>query len=279
MKCFPNARISIGLNIIGFLEDGDPDIQSVYYPIPLQDELIVLANTASDDPIVLDFAGIEIPCSPADNLCWFAHHLISTHYRVPRVHALLQKNIPIGAGLGGASSDAAFFMRALNDEFKLGLAWGEYHQYARQLSDDCSFFVGNKPSFAEGRGDRYESILLDLSGYFILIVYPNIRIRSSDIVDLIHPVALSRSLENDVLSLPVAKWKDVIKNDLEDIIFHQHPICKGIKEKMYTGGALYAGLNGMSSCVYGIFDKVTDLRGAFPGCFVYEAPMKISSSG
>src|ERR1017187_1791639 len=180
MVIFPNAKINIGLNIIEKRDDGFHNIESCFYPIGLSDALEVIENKEeSAEHIIITSSGIEIPGDIKDNLCFFAYHLVAADYPLPKVKVHLHKHIPIGAGLGGGSADAAFFIRLLNDKFELGISWGEMHHYARQLGSDCSFFITNKPVFAEGKGDEYESMKLDLSNYFIAIICPNIHINTA----------------------------------------------------------------------------------------------------
>lgn len=271
MLYFPNAKINIGLNIIEKRDDGFHNIQSVMYPIALCDALEVIENTdTSPEQIVFTFSGIAIPGSMRDNLCYFAYHLIANDYSLPNVKVHLHKHIPIGAGLGGGSADAAFFIRLLNDKFDLGISWGEMHHYARQLGSDCSFFISNKPAFAEDKGDQYESIKLDLGNYHIALIYPNIHINTAKAYSGVIPKQPVRSLENDIQTLPIEQWKNHIHNDFEDSIFIQFPELKKIKEQLYSLGAVYAAMSGSGSAVYGIFKEATSLRSEFPGIFVYE---------
>src|ERR1035437_871928 len=197
MVSFPNAKINIGLNIIEKRDDGYHNIQSAFYPVALCDAMEVIEhNNNTSERITFSFSGIEIPGNANDNLCWYAYHLIAADYSLPNVKIHLHKHIPIGAGLGGGSSDAAFFIRLLNEKFDLGLAWGEMPHYAKQLGSDCSFFVSNKPAFVEGKGDAFESIKLDLSNYYITLIYPNIHIDTAKAYSCVKPKKSVRSLEN-----------------------------------------------------------------------------------
>lgn len=271
MLTFPNAKINIGLNIIEKRMDGYHSIESVFYPVGLCDALEVIENNdPTNERIIFTSSGIEIPGNANDNLCWFAYHLVAADYHLPNVKVHLHKHIPIGAGLGGGSADAAFFIRLLNDKFDLGISWGEMHNYARQLGSDCSFFISNKPAFAEGRGDQYESMKLDLSKYHIALIYPNIHIHTAKAYSGVTPKHPARSLENDILNLPIEQWKDFIHNDFEDSIFPQFPEIKKIKEQLYSLGAEYAAMSGSGSTVYGIFKNKTDLKDSFANCFVWE---------
>ncbi|MBL7883228.1 MAG: 4-(cytidine 5'-diphospho)-2-C-methyl-D-erythritol kinase, partial [Bacteroidia bacterium] len=216
---------------------------------------------------------IEIPGDAKDNLCVKAYHLIAKDYPLPKIKVHLHKHIPIGAGLGGGSSDAAFFIKLLNEKFDLGLAWGEMHHYARQLGSDCSFFVSNKPAYVQGKGDEFESIALDLSTYFIALVYPSIHINTAKAYSGVVPVKSIRSLENDILNLPIEKWEGIVKNDFEKSIFIQYPELEKIKNKLYSLGAVYASMSGSGSTVYGIFKNQTALQSEFSNSFVWEGKL------
>ncbi len=274
MITFPNAKINIGLNIIEKRDDGFHNLQSCFYPVGLCDALEVVENTeAGAERFAFTSSGIEIPGDATDNLCYFAYHVVSQDYPLPNVKVHLHKHIPIGAGLGGGSADAAFFIKLLNDKFELGISWGEMHHYARQLGSDCSFFISNKPSFAEGAGDEYESMKLDLSKYYVVLVYPEIHINTGKAYSGVIPKMPVRSLEDDLLSLPIEKWKEFIHNDFEDSIFPQFPEIKNIKEKLYSKGAIYSAMSGSGSTVFGIFDIATELKSEFGDCFVWEGKL------
>ncbi|HRG52120.1 MAG TPA: 4-(cytidine 5'-diphospho)-2-C-methyl-D-erythritol kinase [Bacteroidia bacterium] len=272
MITFPNAKINIGLNIIEKRSDNFHNIESVFYPVQIKDALEVIENKdkgASD--VTFISSGIEIPGKPEDNLCTKAYKLIRNDYVLPPVKIHLLKHIPIGAGLGGGSADAAFFIKLLNEQFELGISWGEMHHYARQLGSDCSFFITNRPVFAEGKGDTYESIDLDLSNYFIALVYPNIHVNTATAYSLVTPAKPVRSLEEDILNLPIEDWKNNIHNDFEKSVFAAHPQLETIKEKLYAKGAVYAAMSGSGSTVYGLFKEPTDLRLQFKDMFVWES--------
>src|ERR1019366_1275335 len=270
MLTFPNSKINLGLNIIEKRYDGFHSIESVFYPVGLCDALEVIENTDNtSERIIFTSSGIEIPGNINDNLCWFAYYLVANDYHLPNVKTHLHKHIPVGAGLGGGSSDAAFFIRLLNDKFELRISWGEMHNYARQLGSDCSFFISNKPAFAEGKGDEYESMKLDLSNYFIAIICPNIHINTAKAYSGVIPKPSIRSLENDILNLLIEQWKNFIHNDFEDSIFPPFPEIKKIKEQLYLSGAEYVSMSGSGSSVYGFFKNKTNLKENFPNCFVW----------
>lgn len=258
MIVFPNAKINIGLNILNRRPDGYHNINTIFYPIGLKDALEVVEA----DDLSFTSSGLIIPGKPEDNLCLKAYHLISRDFKLPPVHIHLHKHIPIGAGLGGGSSDASFFIKLLNDKFRLGLNSERMEGYACHLGSDCSFFIQNKPVFAFERGDKFKPVNLDLSAYFIVLVMPMIHVSTAEAYNGIKPAAPDRLL-TDLIILPVEEWKFSIKNDFEETVFAKYPSIGLIKTALYKAGALYASLSGSGSAVYGIFKnevKLPDLE-------------------
>jgi len=270
---FPNAKINIGLNIVEKRIDGFHNIESVFYPVALYDALEVIENKDSLERIVFTSSGINIPGDPKENLCAHAYYLIANDYALPAVKVHLHKHIPIGAGLGGGSADAAFFIKLLNQKFELELAWGEMHHYAKQIGSDCSFFVSNKPAFVQGVGDDVESIVLDLSNYYIALIYPNVHVNTAMAYSGVAPKKPLRNLENDILNLPIEEWKNHIHNDFEDSVFVKFSELKKIKEQLYDEGAVYAAMSGSGSTVYGIFKDQTDFKLKFKNAFIWEGKL------
>lgn len=271
MITFPNAKINIGLNVVEKRPDNYHNLQSVFYPIQLKDALEVVENKEKNaEPVIFTSSGIPVPGDITDNLCCKAYHLIHADYPLPSVKIHLHKHIPIGAGLGGGSADAAFFIKLIKELFDLNISWGEMHHYARTLGSDCSFFITNKPVFAEGKGDEYESIALDLQSYYIALIYPNIAVPTALAYKHVIPRKPSRSLEEDIVNVPVEQWKEYIQNDFEESVFQLHPVLKSIKEKVYANGAVYASMSGSGSSIYGIFKEPSMLKDVFPDAFVWE---------
>lgn len=275
MICFPNAKINIGLNVIKKRSDGFHDIQSVFYPIELCDILEVIENPKGINPVTFQSTGIPIPGIENENLCVKAYNLIAQDYQLPKIKIHLHKIIPIGAGLGGGSSDAAFFIKLVNEKFELGISWGEQHNYARQLGSDCSFFITNKPVYAEEKGDKYESININLKGYHLVIVYPNIHVNTAEAYSGISPLVPTIALEDIILKSSVDQWKATIKNDFENSVFKNFPLVENIKHTLYDEGAVYASMSGSGSAVYGLFDKEVDLKNKMKGYFIWSK--KLSS--
>jgi 4-diphosphocytidyl-2-C-methyl-D-erythritol kinase len=270
MIVYPNAKINLGLNVIEKRSDGFHNIETVFYPISWKDILEILPDETKESGITLFSSGIVIPGAVEDNLCVRAYNLISKDYPMPGVKIHLHKLIPMGAGLGGGSSDAAFFIKGINDLFDLNLAWGEMHHYAKQLGADCSFFITNKPAFAEGKGDQLESCAVSLKGYSVVVVHLGVHCITSDAYRNVQPAKPAISLEELISVTPIDKWKDVITNDFEKNVFEKFPAIEDVKLKMYNLGAIYSGMSGSGSAVYGIFEGGSSFKDAFSGNLVWE---------
>ncbi len=250
MILFPNAKINIGLNILSRREDGFHNLETIFYPLAIRDALEVVEA----DQMKFTSSGLEIPGDTMDNLCLKAYYLLSKEYKLPPVHIHLHKNIPIGAGLGGGSADASFFIRLINQKFELGMDALQMEGYASKLGSDCAFFIQNKPAIAVGKGDQLQTINLDLSSYFIMLVMPQVQVSTSDAYRGVRPETMASSLA-DLIKLPVEAWRVAIKNDFEPSVFLQYPIISEVKSKLYSAGALYACMSGSGSSVFGIFEK------------------------
>ena len=193
MVVFPNAKINIGLNIVLKRKDGFHNLETVMYPIVYNDILEILEDKSgiaikqkrTDKPdkpnkITFQHSGIKVPGKQDDNSCIRAYNLLDADFKLPPVTMYLHKLIPIGAGLGGGSSDGAFTLKLLNDLFKLGLKAPELESYAKKLGSDCPFFIQNKPVFAHGKGDKFEIVNLNLSEYNIVLITPPIHILTTE---------------------------------------------------------------------------------------------------
>lgn len=252
---FPIAKINIGLNITARRPDGYHNLETVFYPIKLNDVLEVIES----DELEFTSSGIGIPGRVEDNLCVKAYHLMKQDHDMPPVKIHLHKHIPIGAGLGGGSADAGFFIRLLNQKFNLSLSAEAMIAYARQLGADCAFFIESKPTFAFGKGDEFEPLDVDLSGYHIALVMPPTHVSTAEAYRGVKPEQVKQSLK-ELVKLPIAEWKHYIKNDFEESIFKNHPEIRGVKAALYQAGALYACMSGSGASVFGIFDKEPDLE-------------------
>ncbi|MBL4715489.1 MAG: 4-(cytidine 5'-diphospho)-2-C-methyl-D-erythritol kinase [Bacteroidetes bacterium] len=255
MISFPNAKINIGLNVISKRADGFHDIDSIFYPIHLHDVLEIVKNEdQNSEKIIFSSSGIEIPGNSPNNLCVKAFNVLDEKHNLPSIKIHLHKVIPIGAGLGGGSSDGAFAINMLDELFDLKLELSEKLSYASQLGSDCSFFIENKSAYASGRGEILQEIDLNLNDHRIILINPNIQVNTADAYLGMVP-KLREELLKDIISSIIKKWKTDIGNDFEESVFAKYPDISSIKNQLYEAGALYASMSGSGSSVFGIFEK------------------------
>lgn len=258
MIAFANAKINIGLQVIRRRPDGYHDLETVFYPLGIHDAVEVVESRETK----FHASGIAIPDTGAANLCLQAYHLIRAKTDIPPVEIHLHKTIPVGAGLGGGSSDAAAVLQLLNTLFSLGFSEDELMGFANQLGSDCAFFIRNKPVFATGTGNVFTDIAVDLSGYYLVLVKPDIHIDTGEAYRRVTPNEAGNGLA-EAIRLPVTTWKDKIQNDFEPGIFSRHPVVGQLKAQLYEAGALYASMSGSGSSVFGIFERKVNLDETF----------------
>lgn len=275
MITFPNSKINLGLNIVEKRPDGYHNLETIFYPIDLQDALEVgtLENCSQD--YTLHVTGDPIDGTPEDNLVVKAYKLLKADYNLPAVCIYMYKHIPSGAGLGGGSSDAAFMIKLLNEKYHLNLTVSQMEKYASELGADCAFFIRNEPVFATGVGNVFEPVHISLKGYYILLVKPEIFVSTCDAYSMVIPVRPDYSLK-EIITQPIDTWKENMVNDFEVSVFKKYPAIHNIKKKLYELGAVYAAMSGSGSCVYGIFHKqVADATHHFPNCFCRQRELSI----
>ncbi|MEI7725084.1 MAG: 4-(cytidine 5'-diphospho)-2-C-methyl-D-erythritol kinase, partial [Bacteroidota bacterium] len=266
---FPNCKINLGLNIVGKRSDGFHNIETVFYPIPFHDALEVMPSP--DGVFQFVQTGLNIPGAAGNNLCVRAFNLLQADFGLPGVKIHLHKVIPMGSGLGGGSSDGALTLKMLNDLFSIGLDHDRLMDYARLLGSDCAFFIGNRPVFANEKGDHFEPAMIDLSGLFICLVIPDVHVSTAIAYRMLIPEIPSVKV-NEVVQLPMDQWKGMLVNDFEKPIFVKFPVIRAIKEKLYKSGAIYASMSGSGSAVYGLFQERPNFGNQFSNCFTWVSP-------
>jgi len=273
MIVHPHAKINIGLSVIGKRSDGFHDIETVFYPIQLCDNLEI-DTSANDTAEKLSFTcgGIMLPDDrPKENLCCKAYHLLDADYNLPPVNIHLHKVIPVGAGLGGGSSDAAYTLKSLNDLFQLRIPDQELTTYASRLGSDCAFFLQHNPAVGNEKSDILEPLSLSLEEYHIILVKPPVFVSTADAYARVVPGKKTHHL-SELLQTPVSEWRHTVFNDFEDSVSRKFPEIGRIKEKLYGVGAVYASMSGSGSSVYGIFQESPgDITRLFPDCFVWNS--------
>jgi len=271
MNVHPNAKINIGLNITGLLPNGYHSIETVFYPVDIFDHLEVesLPDATENQFFV---KGLPIEGKPENNLVIKAWQLLRNEYNIAPVKITLDKNIPMGAGLGGGSSDAAFMLKSLNELFQLHIDRKKLKHLAARLGADCAFFIDNQPVFAQGKGDEFQPIAFSLKKFYLLVVKPDIHISTAEAYAETVPKKSEVSLK-ELIKKPIEEWKYFIKNDFEDSVFKRFPLIAEIKQKLYDNGAVYASMSGSGSAVYGIFYKLPVHNSYFDKFFFSIVPL------
>jgi len=268
MIVFPNCKINLGLYILQKRTDGFHDLETIFCPVGLLDALEIIQNPAPQ-LIEVEFTTSGLKIDTEENICVKAYQLLKKDFpELACIKMHLHKVIPLGAGLGGGSSDGASALLLLNKKFNLGLSERQLIGYALNLGSDCPFFIKNKPCYATGRGEVLEEINLDLINYKIVLVNPKIHINTAFAFSKIKPDNTRASLKQ-IIQQPVSEWKNILKNDFEETVFNKYPEIKTIKHQLYQQGAVYCSMSGSGSTVYGLFEKSSQPQLSFPkGYFV-----------
>jgi 4-diphosphocytidyl-2-C-methyl-D-erythritol kinase len=259
---FSPCKINLGLSILAKRADGFHALETVFYPVALNDiveivptKLAVKENTNTIQGVSFSHTGISIPGEASTNLCVKAYQLLKADFpEISDVKIHLHKNIPMGAGLGGGSGDGTTVLKMLNNLFNLNISKEQLLQYAASLGSDCPFFVFNEACHATGRGEILEPLSIDLSGYTIALVHPGIHIATAWAFQQLTPHTKSESIQS-IIQKPISEWKALLINDFEAPVFKAEPTLLAIKEKLYQIGAIYASMSGSGSSLFGIFPK------------------------
>ncbi len=256
MIVYPNAKINIGLNIVEKRPDGYHNLETVFYPINLLDALEITVADKQEKKCTIKVSGEILAGRPEDNLVVKAYNALKELFpdKVKPVEAHLHKHIPSGAGLGGGSSDAAFTLKLLNEKFQLDLSDEQLQKIAANIGADCSFFIKNKPVFAQEIGDVFTELDLSLKGKVIVLVKPDIGVSTKDAYAMINPKKPEFPL-TELLKQPIEQWKDNVVNDFEKSVFRKYPEIAAIKDRLYDLDAIYAAMSGSGSAVFGIFNQ------------------------
>lgn len=287
MIASPNVKINLGLSVLRRRADGYHDIETVFMPSDaFHDTLEIVSGddggctssgifarygspsedgscapvvraVSDDGRLVITIArAAGVDWNPLKDLTAKAYFLLSEDFGLPPVKIYLEKNSPVGAGLGGGSADAAYALRMLDSMFGLGLGTDGLAEYAARICSDSAFFIYNRPMFGEGRGEILSDIDLDFSERYELrtVVPENISVSTAEAYGNIVPRMPERSIR-DIVRLPVEEWKGLLVNDFETTVFKRYPELAAIKESLYESGAVYASMSGSGSALFGIYPK------------------------
>ena len=320
---YPPIKINLGLNVLRKREDGFHDLETLFLESGrFHDTLEIVTGddysrtmaslTArygdrggiSDGDIPALAQGISengklmITVARAEgvdwdvrkDLCAKAYTLLDNDFKLPPAKIYLEKNSPVGAGLGGGSADAAYTLTMLNDIYALGLSTEQLAGYAARLGSDCAFFIFGRPMFGEGRGEVLTPFelavgIIDAGGtacpidgtgssgigtadqgtgnraetarlqYELQIVIPEgISVSTAEAYRGITPAIPEMRLK-EVLARPVSEWRDLLVNDFEATVFKAHPELAAIKQSLYDSGAAYASMSGSGSALFALYER------------------------
>jgi len=292
MIVFPNAKINLGLKVLRKRIDGFHDIETIFYPIPICDILEIVENEIDESGKNLFLPSAEMPAQILtlksgkrvsfissglkidglleNNLCIRAAQLFDEQFGIPfdtLIH--LHKIIPMGAGLGGGSSDAAFALKVINHLSGNRATVDQLSVLAGKLGSDCTFFIENKTAFAEGKGELLTQMDINISGYKLLVVKPEVHVATAVAFSEIVPVNDPGKLKNKI-KLPVNTWMNLIENDFEKSVFKQFPEIAEVKSLMIQHGAVYAAMSGSGSAVFGLFNSTVPEEDVFKRCIYFK---------
>lgn len=275
----PNVKINLGLNVLRKREDGFHDLETLFVPyFDICDTLEIVAGDdysrtsavifgkyapemiaqgiSEDGKLMITIARKEgVDWDPLKDLTAKAYDILAADYSLPPVKIFLEKNSPVGAGLGGGSADAAFALKMLNEICSLNLKEEQLAGYASRLGSDCAFFVYNRPMIGEGRGEILTEYPLDLSAYDMKVLTPEgISVSTKDAYSGIRPHLPEIPLR-EVLSRPVVEWDGALINDFEETVFAKYPELAAIKRSLYDSGAVYASMSGSGSALFALYQK------------------------
>lgn len=293
MIIFPNAKINLGIRVLRRRPDDYHQIETVFYPVPLSDILEIIpvkhdlsafrsvpgatlyhwVNNQGRAEVTFTFSGLDPGGPPEENLVVKVFRLFDAHHSLKQAFSIhLHKIIPSGAGLGGGSADASFVLKALNDLSGKPFTRDELREMALGLGSDCPFFIDNRPVLAGGRGELMTLLELDLSGWFLVIVKPDVHISTAEAFRSVHPEIPLTSL-GDLIRLPVEQWQHHLVNDFENEIFKKYPSVGSVKSQLLNNGAVYCGMSGSGSALAALYREKPSLP-VFPtGYFVYQSPL------
>ena len=270
MVIYPPSKINIGLYVTGKRDDGYHDIYSLFYPLKLCDILEFIPDRNNNPPEIdyLEITGLEIPGRQEDNFLLKVCRLIRRKASLPGIKMHLHKKIPVGAGLGGGSSDAAGLLQVLGNFTRPPLNDSDLRDMALQLGSDCPFFLKPVPSLAKGRGEVLSDSNADLRGYWLSIFNPGIHISTQDAYKKVEIGQPEYDLD-EVLREKPEFWQGKVKNVFEDTVFKTFPAVRELKKELYKSGAVYASMTGSGSSVFGIFRSQPDWHGQLSSAHIW----------
>lgn len=269
------AKINLGLQVLRKRPDGYRDIETVFLRIGWADEVSVQPPPRRPGAEAAPFSGplhvtplegatpadalLQVPSGP-DNLVWRAARRLDPDKGAT---VALRKTIPVGAGLGGGSSDAATALHLLNELWQLARPREELVRIAASVGADAAFFAaGHAAAFGAGRGDAltplFEGGAPYVFPYTLVVAAPPVQVSTAAAYALIEPNDRRRpDVRAALLSADPDRWRAELTNDFEQVILPRHPRIAAAKAVLEEAGAAYASLSGSGAAVYGAFEDET----------------------
>ena len=223
-------------------------------PIPLCDALeIVVDPEVEDGKVSYTRSGLFIQGDNTTDLCMRAVAAVQALNPLPGLRIHLHKVIPMGAGLGGGSSDGTHMLLMLNEMFSLQLSYGQLHGIASELGSDCPFFLLKKPQLAEEKGEILQEFDLDLAGLWLLVVNPRIHISTPEAFQNCMPTGKAIDPLQIMRDNALEDWDILMPNSLESNVMSNNPTVASIKRTLIDAGAAYSAMSGSGSTVFGFF--------------------------
>ena len=250
---FAPAKINLGLFVTGKRADGFHDLQSAFWPVSWNDVLEV--HRSESDGWDLRITGLSIDGDPTSNLVSRAYQVVKEGYGISGVTAHLHKVIPMGAGLGGGSSDGTCMLRLLDALFNLSLTNEEGEALAAELGSDCPFFWRAQPALVSGRGEHLKAWDFEFpADTFIAVAHPGIHISTREAFQGVVPQP-STTDYHALAATPLPEWGEILRNDFQPGIETLHPTIRKVHELLQLQGALYSQMTGTGSACFGLFSS------------------------
>lgn len=277
MITYPHVKVNLGLNVLRKRPDGYHDLETLFLPCrEISDTLEIISGddwsrtsaslfarydscaqaVSPDGRLMITIARKEgVGWEPLEDLTAKAYALLSEDHDLPPVKIFLEKKSPVGAGLGGGSSDGAAALSMISELFSLGLSREELASYAARLGSDCAFFVYDRPMFGEGRGDVLSPYEINLDEFRMEVIVPEgISVSTAEAYRGVVPSVPALRLKEALSGTPES-WKESVFNDFEKTVFAAHPSLAALKEDLYRMGAVYASMSGSGSALFGLFRR------------------------
>jgi 4-diphosphocytidyl-2-C-methyl-D-erythritol kinase len=262
MVVFPPIKINLGLYITEKRSDGFHNLESIFVALPWQDALEVVEN--GRDEFRLFLSGLPVPGEAGDNLVKRAYDLLNEQFALPGVDCYLHKAIPMGAGLGGGSSNGAYMLKLLKSKFNLPLSQEQLLKHAASLGSDCPFFIFSSACKVKGRGEVLEETGFSLKNKWIKLINPGIHVATRQAFGLIEPSAAPAGWMDKLISSPYTSWQELAINQFEDPVKRIHPEIGELLIALRKEGAFYTSMTGSGSTCFGIFHEKPSAEKLYP---------------